>query len=66
MSTDSTAPDDRARDEQPAGGDARCDECGHPRYEHDGRGGRCSDGRQKDTAAWRCDCMAFVAQPAPR
>lgn len=44
--------------------------CGHPQYQHTGRGGRCIEGKQKDTAAWRCDCRRFVAAepeepPAP-
>lgn len=47
--------------------DTHCAEegCGHPRYQHTGRGGRCTEGRQKDTAAWRCDCAGFV-EPEPK
>lgn len=38
------------------------DGCGHTREEHNGKGGRCSSGKQKNTAAWRCDCRQFVRE----
>jgi hypothetical protein len=38
--------------------------CGHYREDHGGQGGRCTLGRQKSTASWRCECRHFVEPPA--